>query len=162
MAKTRSELEAMSKSELLRYAVNQHISIPISYRKPEIVDAIFAWEVAEAEPVAGKLTSEADEGEKPDYVVEHEKKTAELEKLVALAAVAMIREAAKAKSAKKQFENLSEKFDEHLRSEPVPTLFDNVDRKCRECGGEPSDDKPFVADDLCQLCADKLGKDVAM
>lgn len=159
MAKTRSELEAMSKSELLRYADEQHILIPARYGKPEIVDTILVREVG---PVAEKLVAEIEENEKPDYVVEHEAITSQLEKAVAMAAVEHGRKKAAAKSAQRVFDNLLEQLTEHLASDPVPTLFDTAEvdeRQCRICENKPSDDKHFVADDLCQVCADNLGKD---
>jgi len=156
--KTRDELEAMSKSELLRYAAEQNIEIPGSYRKPEIIDAIMAWEDS-SEQTTDEI-AETDEAEKPPHVIEHERRAAELEKLVALSAVEHAKRDAAAKAAKKQFESLRDTLSDHLMEEPTPTLFDNEDgQKCRECNGEPSDDKVFVDDDLCQVCADNLGKE---
>lgn len=109
-----------------------------------------------AEPMEEKTEPSADE--KAAHIVEWERKRDSLREAVAEAAVKMTEAKADAKAATKIFDTLTEQLIDHLNTSPQPTLFDNV-KKCRVCGETESLDVRFATDDLCQSCADKLGKE---
>lgn len=157
----RVKLEGNTTAALREYCADLEVKIPMKLRKGEVVDTIislFRQDTANEETdedyqkrlesICVFLGVECDLG-KPDYVVEHENRTAAIEKEVALAAVDHARKDATAKSAKKHFEAMRDELINHLNTEPYPTTkefdFDSeaqqekqkveLKMQCQECHG---------------------------
>lgn len=97
----------------------------------------------------------------PPHVEIYNARTAELEKAVAMAAVDFAHKDAERKRVKKAFETLTAELSEHLTQTPQLGLLDNLkEGVCRKCQIHEGEFDKFATADLCQRCADKLGKEV--
>jgi len=173
------KLDGMSVNQLKKFADEKKIVIPTGWRKAEIIDEIKLrldengnnecpddgeeselFEESEPETADGLDCDELKTESEP-AITDREKNIAVLEKDVAEAAVEMVRAQAKAKAVKKEFDALAERLSDFLNRDNEPSLFDGISERpvCRKCGCVEDGEHFFAADDLCQYCADNLGKE---
>lgn len=116
-------------------------------------------ELGEGEEKPTELPLDSEAKSTPAHIEIYTQRTAELEKQLVEADLDWAHKDADAKAAKKMHETLREASIDHLGKTPQPGLFDK-EGVCRKCQIHEGEFDKFATDDLCQRCADKLGKEV--
>ena len=160
------KLEGMSVVQLKKFADEKKIVIPTSWRKGEIVDEIKLRLNENGKKTCPDNCHDNEEVtdmlDDADAMSDRAKNIEILEKDVADAAVVMVRAQANAKAAKKEFDTLAERLSDFLNRDDEPSLFDQSsddEKKCRKCECTEDAEHFFATDNLCQYCADNLGKE---
>lgn len=128
-------------------AIVESSSEPEEQEEPQPEDEQPAAEPEQAE--ASEAEQEKQDDVKPPHLVRHEEIVLENEKMVAAAAIEMAQAQARAKAAKRRFDELTEYLIELINHKPEPTLFDN----------EPDDGElSKQAKEALELCPSCMGK----